>query len=235
MRRVPLSTRFTTARVVSNRNSSIGRGRPSDVCSQQTGDVGWIEDAGAAPVELGEHRVPDRVAEVGPADVGEQDEPVDVELVDAVRDLGDRGVDVGQRQRAQQTEATGVVDDGSPAGLVHLAGQVGRGRVVGEVDARRRDRQERGGDPQAVHQRHVLLGRPRRDLRHAVGLGVAGLLERLPVGLGQVVGVDVELADDGHDSTVLARLITIPRDGHAPRRDKRILERRRCSKPILIN
>ena len=39
---VPLSTRFTTARVVSNRNSSIGRGRPNDVCSQQTGDVGWM-------------------------------------------------------------------------------------------------------------------------------------------------------------------------------------------------
>ena len=30
------------ARVVSKRNSSIGRGRPNDVCSQQTGDVGWM-------------------------------------------------------------------------------------------------------------------------------------------------------------------------------------------------
>ena len=38
---VPLSTRLTTARVVSKKNSSIGRGRPSDVCSQQTGEVGW--------------------------------------------------------------------------------------------------------------------------------------------------------------------------------------------------
>ena len=43
---MPLSTRFTTARVVSKRNSSIGRGRPNDVCSQHTGDVGWMDGDG---------------------------------------------------------------------------------------------------------------------------------------------------------------------------------------------
>ena len=107
------------------------------------------EHAGTAPVELAEHRVPDRVAEVGPVDVGEQDEPVDVEVVDAVRDLGDRGVDVRKRERAEQPEAAGVVDDRASAGLVHLAGQVARGRLVGEVDARGRDRQERRGDARA--------------------------------------------------------------------------------------
>ena len=122
------------------------------------------EDAGAAPVELVEHRIPRRVAEVGAVDVGEQDEPVDVEVVDAVRDLGDRGVDVGKRERAEQTEATGMVDDRASAGLVHLAGQVARRGVVGEVDARGRDRQERGGDPEPVHERDVLVGRPLRDL-----------------------------------------------------------------------
>ena len=79
---MPLSTRFTTARVVSNRNSSIGRGRPSEVCSQHDGDVGWMRTRAPAPVELVEHRLPRRVAEVGAADVGEQHEPVDVEVVD---------------------------------------------------------------------------------------------------------------------------------------------------------
>ena len=165
------------------------------------------EHARAAPVELAEHRIPDRVAEVGPADVGEQDEPVDVEVVDAVRDLGDRGVDVRKRERAEQTEATRMVDDRAPAGLVHLAGEVARGR---RSSARwtpgRRDRQERRGDPEPVHQRDVLLRRPRRDLRHAVGLAVAGALERLPVGLGQVVGVDVELAEHRHRSIITQRV-----------------------------
>ena len=65
---VPLSTRFTTARVVSNRNSSIGRGRPNEVCSQQAGDVGWMKHAGLPTVELVEHRLERGVAEVGAAE-----------------------------------------------------------------------------------------------------------------------------------------------------------------------
>ena len=43
-----------------------------------------------------------------------------------MRDLGDRRVDVGQRERGEQPEAAGVVDDRLTAGLVHLAGQVAR-------------------------------------------------------------------------------------------------------------
>ena len=66
----------------------------------------------------------DGVAQVGAADVGEQHEAVDVEVVAAVRDLGDGGVDVGQRERGEQAEPAGMVDDGAPAGLVHLAGEV---------------------------------------------------------------------------------------------------------------
>ena len=152
------------------------------------------EHAGAAPVELPEHRFPLRVAEVGPVDVGEQDEPVDVEVVGAVRDLGHRGVDIRKWERAQQTEATGVVDDRAPAGLVDLAGQV---TVRGRPSARwtpgvEIDRSD-AGDPQAVHQRHV---------RSADQSGICGM----PSGCSwparssaagttrDVVGVDVELA-----------------------------------------
>ncbi len=152
----------------------------------------------AAPVELAEHGVPGRVAEIGAADVGEQDEPVDVEGVDAVRDLGDGRIDIREWERTQEPEATGMVDDRAAAGLVHLAGQIARRGLVGQVDAGGRDRQERAGDPEAVHERHVRFGRPLRDLRHAVRLGVARALQRLPVRLGQVVGVDVELAERGH-------------------------------------
>ena len=63
------------------------------------------------------------------------------------------GVDVRERERAEQPEATRVVDDRASTGFVHLAGEVDRGRVVGEVDAGRRDRQQRRGDPEPVHER----------------------------------------------------------------------------------
>ena len=90
---------------------------------------------GAAPVELAEDRFERRVAQVRAADVGEQREAVDVELVAAVRDLGDGRVDVGQRERGEQAEPSGMVDDGSSAGLVHLAGEVPSRWLVGEVHA----------------------------------------------------------------------------------------------------
>ena len=63
-----------------------------------------------APVELVEDRLERRVAEVGAADVGEQDDAVDAELVVAVRDLVDAPRDVGQRQRGEQAEPAGVGD-----------------------------------------------------------------------------------------------------------------------------
>ena len=127
----------------------------------------------AAPVELAKDRLERRVAHVGAADVGEQHEAVDVEVVAAVRDLGDRGVDVGQRERREQPEAAGMVDHRAPAGLVHLAGELDGGRAVAEVHTGRRDRQQRRGDAEPVHRRHVLVGRPLRDRGHPVGLVVA--------------------------------------------------------------
>ena len=119
------------------------------------------EQPGAAPVELAEDRLERGVAQVGPADVGEQREAVDVEVVAAVRDLGDGRVDVGQRERGEQAEPSGMVDDGASTGLVHLAGEVPSRWLVGEVHAGRRDRQQRRRDPEPVHHRDVLVGRPR--------------------------------------------------------------------------
>ena len=146
------------------------------------------EQPGAAPVELAEDRRERSVAEVGAADVGEHREAVDVERVAAVRDLGDGRVDVGQRERGEEPEASGVVDDGAAAFLVHLAGE----RRRREVHAGRRDRQQRRRDPEPVHRSDVLVGRPLRDLREAVGLGVAVGQERRPVARRDVVGVDVD-------------------------------------------
>jgi hypothetical protein len=62
-----------------------------------------------------------------------------------------------------------MVHHGAPTDLVHLASEIPRGGLVTEVDAGRRDRQERRGDAQAVHRVHVFLDRPGRHLREAVG------------------------------------------------------------------
>ena len=56
------------------------------------------EEASLAAVELTEHRRERGISEVGAADVREDSEPRDAELVAAVRDLGDRGVDIGKRE-----------------------------------------------------------------------------------------------------------------------------------------
>ena len=96
--------------------------------------------------------------DVGAVDVGEQNEPVDVEVVATVSDLGDGGVHVRQRERGEQPEPAGVVDHRSTTLLVHLPCEVDGGGAVAEVHPGRRDRQQRRGDAQPVHHLHVLLG-----------------------------------------------------------------------------
>ena len=44
---VPDNRRFAMARVESNGNSIIGRGSPSEICSQHGGDVGWMNTTAA--------------------------------------------------------------------------------------------------------------------------------------------------------------------------------------------
>ena len=130
---VPLSTRLTTARVVSNRNSSIGRGRPSDVASQHAGDVGWMHHPGVPTVERSEHRLEPRIAQVDAVGVREDAHAVDAERVVGVVDLGERAVDVGQRQRRELTEPGREPLDDPVTRLVDHPGEVARVAVVAEV------------------------------------------------------------------------------------------------------
>ena len=67
------------------------------------------EHAGVAAVELVEDRFECRVAEVRPADVGEHGDAVGVQLVEGDGDLGEGAVDVGQRERGEQSEPAGMV------------------------------------------------------------------------------------------------------------------------------
>ena len=162
------------------------------------------EDPGPAPVELGEHRLPRRVAEVRAADVGEQHESVDVQLVVAVRDLGDRAVDVGQRERAEQPEASGMVDD-RPAARPRSPRGPGRGAATrrrGERPATRptgaRSRSPAGPSPRtcSAADHAGISGKPS-------GCAWPACCSASPVEVGKVVRVDVDLAGGDHDGPLI--------------------------------
>ena len=156
-------------------------------------------------VQLPEDWLPRGITEVGAAHVGEQRESVHVEAIAAVGDLGDGGIDVGQRQCREQPEPTRMVDHSAPTDLVGFASEIPSSRLVSEVNAGRRDRQHRRGDPQAVHRGHVLLLRPGRHLREAVGLIVTRREQSGPVGGREVMGVDVDLVRHSHTSRDLTQ------------------------------
>src|SRR5581483_336689 len=67
------------------------------------------EQPGAAPIELAEDGLEGGLTQVPPTDVDEQRETVDVEAVAAVGDLGHGGVDVGERERGEEAEPSGMV------------------------------------------------------------------------------------------------------------------------------
>ena len=150
------------------------------------------EDIGAAPVELGEHRIPCRVAEVRAAHVRQQHHAVEREPVERVADLLERAVDIGQREQREAGEAVGRAahDVGDP--LVRDPRELpGPGRVTEERAGRA------GGDHGridlvALHHGLEALER-RRQHRHAA--------ERLDVGRRQHVCVGV---DAGHPSAPTA-------------------------------
>ena len=94
------------------------------------------EDTCAATVELTKDRFERRITDVGATDVGQQHEPIDIEMFTAVHDLGDGRIDVRQRERGQQPEPSGVVDHGATTVLVHFACEVDVGRAFAEVHTR---------------------------------------------------------------------------------------------------
>ena len=163
------------------------------------------EQPGAAPVELVEDRLEGRIAQVGPADVREQGEAGHRQLVAAIGDLGDRRIDVGQRQRSEQAEPSGMIDDGPLARLVHFAGAILRRRRVAEVHPGRGNGEQRRRNAEPIHRGHVLFAGPGRDLGEAVGLGVPVVDQGGPVGLWEVVRVHVDGSTSAHSSMLFTQ------------------------------
>ncbi|MGI5207173.1 hypothetical protein ACQEU6_37055 [Spirillospora sp. CA-108201] len=75
--------------------------RPEPMILQQDGD--------GAPVEFGDHRGEDRVAEVGAVVVGDDDEALGVQFLQGPADLGDGAVRFAEREVGEQAEAVRVV------------------------------------------------------------------------------------------------------------------------------
>jgi hypothetical protein len=140
-------------------------------------------------VQLVEERVPGWIAEVRPADVGQQRDAVEPEDVERVTQLGERGVDVGQRQHGQPGEALGRRRDELGGALVDQAGELVGQPLVAEEDAGRRQRHDRGVDVVALHELVGGLGGPRRE--------PDGAEHRAPLELGAIVGrEDVDVGVD---------------------------------------
>jgi hypothetical protein len=84
---------------------------------------GMHEDDRTAPVEFGEHRTHPLIADVDPRAVGHQDDAVRVQVIEGVRDLLERAVDIRQRQQRELAEAVRISLPDPGTDLVDLAGQ----------------------------------------------------------------------------------------------------------------
>ena len=128
----------------------------------------------APAVELVEERIEDAIAQIDAATVGQQHDTVGAEPVERVLELHHRAVEIRQAQSGEEAEPIGSAAHHVRRVLVHRSRPLPRFDVVAEVNARRRHRQDRGLDPEAVH------GRER---------GVAA-----PVGEGEAPGFDAPAA-----------------------------------------
>ena len=152
-----------------------------------------------------EDRFPCRVTQVGALDVGEQNEPVHVELIAAVADLGHRPHrhrEAGASQAGRNGRRLRPQPGGRPRSprrpFRHPPPSSPRWIPGVEIDS----------SEVAIPMRSIRstwsIGRPSRDLGHPIGVRVTCLLKCRPVRLREVVSVHIELA--GRSS----RMIHVP-------------------------
>ena len=133
------------------------------------------EDGRAAALELGKDGLERRVARVDAVVVGEHAHPVGVQDVERVRHLGQRALDIRQRQRRPEAEAVRPAPLQVGAELVALARELARLRVVAvdQVAPGRADAQDRLGNVRLVHELEIcFLGPHLCSTVHAVSLAL---------------------------------------------------------------
>ena len=153
------------------------------------------EGDGFAPVEFRQHRIDPVVAEIDAAVVAEKADAVHAERVEGIVDLGQRRVDVGQREHGHGAEARDMVPHQPRHVFVEAPGEARRVLALGEGDAGRRDRQHLRLDPVPVHGLEHGLGAP-LGIGPSVHVMDPGSLHCRSVEIRKDVGVyvDVELS-----------------------------------------
>ena len=114
---------------------------------------------GAAPVELAIDLLEIGVAGRAVVVAGEVHEPVEADVLAAL-DLGQAVVDIGEGERGEGAEAASVAGDQPGEVVVAAPRQLPAGRPVAVIEPGGGKRQDRGGDPQPVHQGERDPGRP---------------------------------------------------------------------------
>ncbi len=149
---------------------------------------------GLAAIELLEDRDEERVAGPGISVAGHEPDAVGLEHVERVFDLAQRALDIGHGHRGEEAEAALVVAPHLRRIVVAQPRQAARLLLLAEPDARRRDRQHRGGGAGAVHLRHGAGDAPfpLRRLQPAEAVVTPPLGERLEVLRRKEMVVDVD-------------------------------------------
>ncbi len=142
----------------------------------------------AARIERIPHWGKALIAVVDPADVGQQRDPVELQHVERVVELRDRGVRVRERQHGEAGEPRRIGAHERRGLLVDEPRQVDRERSVAEPHPGRRQGHDGGVDRVAIHQRIHLPCRPRGQRQRQQ----APLLERAPVVIRDDVGMGVD-------------------------------------------
>jgi hypothetical protein len=117
------------------------------------------EDDSGAAVELGVHLVQSTVALVDAAVVGEDRHARGVQVVEGEPQLGQRGIDIGQRQRGEEPEAVRPPGDRLGGGLVERAGDRAPLRRGAKLQGHRNG-QDGHVDGVAIHHLQRVLGPP---------------------------------------------------------------------------
>ncbi len=139
-----------------------------------------------APVQFGEHRIERGLARPA-VDIAREDaDAVGAELR-AVLDLGERAVEVRQRDRGEEAEAAGMGALHPGHELVAVAREHAGVGVVAPPDAGRRDRAQGCRDAVLVHRRKRALGRPVEQRRRILAIGQPVARLHLVVGRQDVV------------------------------------------------
>lgn len=163
------------------------------------------EDRHLPPLQFGQHRLEERVAEIVSPHVGGQHDTVEPQFVESVGELDERLVGTVGGQASESTEPARVLRDELGIALIdHAAQPRSELRVVVRPSERHRHRHHLRGNLLPVHVCQRRLRRPPHRDFVTTGRCESARRERTHRGLGQRVRVDIN-ASTRHAATPFLR------------------------------